>query len=267
MRACLAFFRMRLVNGLQYRTAAYAGIFTQFFWGFMEIQLYGAFYRENPENFPMEFSHLVSYIWLRQAFLRLLDTWSTEQELFDMILNGNVAYELCRPASLYGMWFARNVALRLSSLALRCWPILLVAALLPDPWGLRLPPSAGAFAAAVLSMALALGVVTAYILIIYFSCFFTLSSEGTRAVMMPLVGLLAGELIPLPFMPDGLAKVLSWLPFVSISNAPLRIYSGDIAGAEAAGTMLLQAFWLVALALLGWWMQRRGMRRLCVQGG
>ena len=31
--------------------------------------------------------------------------------------------------------------------------------------------------------------------------------------------------------------------------------------------MLLQAFWLVALALLGWWMQRRGMRRLCVQGG
>ena len=45
MRACLAFFRMRLVNGLQYRTAAYAGIFTQFFWGFMEIQLYGAFYR------------------------------------------------------------------------------------------------------------------------------------------------------------------------------------------------------------------------------
>lgn len=74
--------------------------------------------------------------------------------------------------------------------------------------------------------------------------------------MMPLVGLLAGELIPLPFMPDGLAKVLSWLPFASISNAPLRIYSGDIAGAEAAGTMLLQAFWLVALALLGWWMQR-----------
>lgn len=267
MRACLAFFRMRLVNGLQYRTAAYAGIFTQFFWGFMEIQLYGAFYRENPENFPMEFSHLVSYIWLRQAFLRLLDTWSTEQELFDMILNGNVAYELCRPASLYGMWFARNVALRLSSLALRCWPILLVAALLPDPWGLRLPPSAGAFAAAVLSMALALGVVTAFVLIVYFSCFFTLSSEGTRAVLMPLVGLLAGELIPLPFMPDGLAKALGYLPFAAITNAPLRVYSGDLAGAAAAEAILLQAFWLAALALIGWRMQRRGMRRLCVQGG
>ena len=67
MRACLAFFRMRLVNGLQYRTAAYAGIFTQFFWGFMEIQLYGAFYRK-PGELPDGISHLVSYIWLRQRF-------------------------------------------------------------------------------------------------------------------------------------------------------------------------------------------------------
>ena len=35
MRACLTFFKMRLINGLQYRTAAWAGVFTQFFWGFM----------------------------------------------------------------------------------------------------------------------------------------------------------------------------------------------------------------------------------------
>ena len=40
MKACLSFFRMRLINGMQYRTAAWAGIVTQFFWGFMEILLY-----------------------------------------------------------------------------------------------------------------------------------------------------------------------------------------------------------------------------------
>ncbi len=267
MRAYLSFFRMRLINGLQYRTAAYAGIFTQFFWGFMEIQLYGAFYRENPDNFPMALPHLVSYIWLRQALLRLLDTWTMEQEMLDMILSGNVAYELCRPTSLYGMWFARHTAQRLSATALRCWPILLVAALLPDPWGLRLPPSLGAAGAAALSLTLSLGVVTAYTLIVYFSCFFTLSAEGTRAVLMPLIGLMSGEWIPLPFMPDGLSRVLSCLPFAAITNAPLRIYSGDLAGTAAAQTLLLQAFWLAALVLLGRWMQGRGMRRLCVQGG
>ena len=67
MRACLAFFPNAARQRLQYRTAAYAGIFTQFFWGFMEIQLYGAFYRR-PGELPDGISHLESYIWLRQAF-------------------------------------------------------------------------------------------------------------------------------------------------------------------------------------------------------
>lgn len=40
MRACFAFFKMQFIKGLQYRTAAWAGVFTQFFWGFMEMMLY-----------------------------------------------------------------------------------------------------------------------------------------------------------------------------------------------------------------------------------
>ena len=112
MKACLSYFRMQLVNGLQYRTAALAGIFTQFFWGFMEIQLYRALYADHAAAFPMALNALVCYIWLRQAFLALFNTWSFENELFESIRDGGVAYELCRPASLYGMWVARNAALR-----------------------------------------------------------------------------------------------------------------------------------------------------------
>ena len=32
-------------------------------------------------------------------------------------------------------------------------------------------------------------------------------------------------------------------------------------------TLILQVFWLVALVLIGSLMQRKGMKRLCVQGG
>ena len=35
-----SFFRLRFINGLQYRAAAYAGVATQFAWGFMEILLF-----------------------------------------------------------------------------------------------------------------------------------------------------------------------------------------------------------------------------------
>lgn len=267
MRAYLSYFRMQFVAGLQYRTAAWAGVFTQFFWGFMEIQLYRALYAAHADAFPMALEALVSYIWLRQAFLALFMVWYFEQPLFDMILSGDVAYELCRPTSLYGMWFARNAALRVSRAALRCAPILAVAALLPAPWGMRPPASVGAFAAFLLSMLLCLGVTGAFTLIVYFSCFYTLSSEGVRAVLSPVADFLSGGIIPLPFMPGWLAGIVRLSPFGAMLNAPLRIYSGDIAGRDMAGTLALQAFWLAALALLGWEMQRRGMKRLRVQGG
>ncbi|MBQ3169496.1 MAG: ABC transporter permease, partial [Clostridia bacterium] len=104
MKAYLTYFKMRLIHSLQYRTAALAGVATQFFWGFMEIQLYRAFYAEHAEVFPMTLPSLVSYIWLRQAFLALFNTWTFENDLFRSILDGNVAYELLRPTDLYFMW-------------------------------------------------------------------------------------------------------------------------------------------------------------------
>lgn len=263
----LSFFRMQLIKGLQYRTAAWAGIFTQFFWGFMQIQLYRALYAAHQSTFPMAFSGLVSYIWLRQAFLALLNTWSYEYELFDMILSGNVALELCRPVGLYGMWFARNAALRVSRAALRCGPILIISALLPAPWGLNPPASWGAFAAFLLSLILTLGVTCAMTLIVYFSCFYTLSSQGLRTVLDPVTEFLNGAIVPLPFMPAWLSSVLRYTPFGAMVNAPLRIYSGDIRGMELTEALLLQVFWLAALMGLGWLIQHRGLKRLCLQGG
>lgn len=267
MKACFSFFRMRLINGLQYRTAAWAGIVTQFFWGFMEIMLYRVFYEASPERFPMELEHLVSYIWLRQALLALFNTYTFEYELFSMILNGNVAYELCRPASLYGMWFARTLALRVSRVLLRCIPLFVVTTLLPKPWGLSLPVSPGAFAAFVLSLGLAACVAVAFCLIVYFSCFYTLSSEGIRMMLLPIAELLSGNLIPLPFMPDSLAKIFHFSPFGAMANAPLRIYSGDLAGPEMVEMLTMQVFWLAVLGFVGYTLQQKGLKRLCVQGG
>ena len=43
MKKYLSFFRMRFHMGLQYRTAAIAGMTTQFVWGFMEILVFRAF--------------------------------------------------------------------------------------------------------------------------------------------------------------------------------------------------------------------------------
>ena len=197
----------------------------------------------------------------------LFNTWTFEGELFKSILDGNVAYELLRPTDLYFMWFSRTAAVRVSKTLLRFWPILIVAFLLPDPIGMSLPPSFGTFLLFLLSSALTLGVTVSFSMIVYFSCFYTLSADGIRAVLTPLSELLTGGLLPIPFMPAFFQTIIRFSPFGAMMNAPLRIYSGHISGMEAAETMLLQLVWLIILALFGMLLQRRGMKKLCVQGG
>ena len=75
MNKYLSFFRMSFTTGLQYRAAAFAGIVTQFAWGFLEILVFQAFYKAEPEAFPMSMSATASYVWMQQAFLALFATW------------------------------------------------------------------------------------------------------------------------------------------------------------------------------------------------
>lgn len=145
MKKYWSFFRIRFLCGLQYRAAALAGIATQFAWGGMNVLLFWAFYNSDPSVFPMGFSQTSCYIWLQQAFMTLLFLWFLDNEIFENIRTGNIAYELARPMDLYNMWFVKNAAARLSRAVLRCLPILCVAAFLPYPYGLALPADPAAF--------------------------------------------------------------------------------------------------------------------------
>ena len=131
MKPYFAFFRLRLSMGLQYRAAALAGLCTQFAWGFLEIFVFHAFYRSNPQAFPMSLQATISYIWLQQAFLTLFAVWFMETEIIDCVSSGNIIYELCRPLSIYPMWYFRNGAYRMAKAILRCVPVLFLAILLP----------------------------------------------------------------------------------------------------------------------------------------
>lgn len=267
MKKYLSFFRMKFLAGLQYRAAAAAGIATQFAWGFMEILLFAAFYRAQPEAFPMTFPQTASYVWLQQSFLALYMIWLLDGDIFLSISNGDVAYELCRPLDLYGMWFAKNMADRLSRAVLRCLPILAVAVLLPEPYGLQPPPGIGGAALSLLSMGLAFLLVVSFCMLVYIATFYTLSPMGVRIAAASLSELLTGAVVPLPFFPDRIRRITELLPFAYMQNIPLRIYSGNIAGREALAGIALQVFWLAALVLAGRLWIGRALRRVVVQGG
>ena len=267
MQKYLSFFRIRFINGLQYRTAALAGIVTQFAWGFMEIRLFLAFYKTGTDNFPMTFPALVSYIWLQQAFLTLYMTWYWENELFDAITSGSAAYELCRPIRLYDMWFVRGMAVRLSKGVLRFAPVLVVAACLPEPYRFILPPDRRTAALFLVSMILAFLLVTAFGMIVYMAAFYMTSADGIKMMIMSLSEFLSGAVIPLPFLPDRIRHAVELLPFASMQNVPFRIYSQDLAGPDILPRLLLQLFWLAAFVWLGRALEQKALSRLVIQGG
>lgn len=267
MKKYLSFFRLRFITGLQYRAAALAGIFTQFAWGFMEIMIFRAFYRADAAAFPMSFPATASYIWLQQAFLAFFAAWMMENEIVDSIVNGNIAYELCRPINIYNMWFSRSIANRLSRAVLRCFPILIVAVFLPKPYGIAAPASLLHFLLFLITLLLGLGVTVSFCMLIYVLTFFTISPQGLRMVFTSTVEFFAGAIIPLPFFPEKVQKIMELLPFASMQNVALRIYSGSMTNDEMQKAIFLQVFWLIIVILAGKLLCRVAEKRITVQGG
>lgn len=267
MKQYISFFRMRLLMGLQYRTAAFAGMATQVVWGILEVMLYRAFYLTAPGLLPMDMQALSNYIWMQQALFGLWNVYAWEQELFQAVQTGTVAYELVRPTNLYAMWTARSLGLRLSRCALRILPVLLVGILMPAPFGLRLNISAGVFGIFLVSMGLTLWLCVAFGMVCYALTFYVVDPKGIIAFVPAVCELLSGDLLPLPFFPEKLRAFAELSPFGSLQNVPLRIFGGDISGAQIPGAVLLQLFWCVVITAVGYALMCRGLRRLCIAGG
>ncbi len=267
MKKYLSFFRIRFTAGLQYRAAAWAGIATQFAWGGMTILMYWAFYQNGGNSFPMTFPELSSYIWMQQAFLAMFMAWFFDNEIFESITSGNIAYELCRPCDIYTMWFTKNMAIRLSRMMLRCLPILLVSAFLPAPFNITLPSDWLSGILFLISVILGFLVLISFSMLIYISAFYTISPMGIRILATSVTEFFAGAIIPIPFFPEAVQPIMYALPFASMQNTPFLIYTGHIGGIEALQSIALQIVWFAVLLTVGRILMRRALRKVVVQGG
>lgn len=267
MKKYISFFKIRAAAQLQYRAAALAGIATQFAWGGMLLMLYNAFYRSTPQAMPMPYQQLSSYIWLQQALLVLFIAYRYDADIVDSITSGGIAYDLIRPVDLYSMWFAKDVAVRLTGAFLRFAPVIIFAFFLPEPYGLRLPESAAVFVLFLASLILGVLNTAAYMMLSYVAIFHTLSKSGVSAISVALTEFLSGQIIPLPFFPDRVRQVFELLPFATMQNVPLRVYIGELQGGETVQAILLQIFWLIVMTAAGRYFMGRITRRAVVQGG
>ena len=267
MRPYISVWKIRFLNGLQYRSAALAGLATQLFFGFIFIMIFAAFYSQSIQSQPISLNDLVTYVWLQQIFLAFIALWFRDNEIFQLITSGNIAYELCRPCSIYEFWYAKLIAQRLSNAALRSFPLLFVVFFLPDPYRMNLPPSLGSFVLFIVALLLGLLLLVSISMLIYISVFWTMSPFGS-ILMFAVVGeFFAGMVIPVPLMPMWLQNIANFLPFRWTADFPFRVYSGQIPVNTALWGILIQLLWLIVILGIGKLSMRKALRQVVVQGG
>ena len=247
----------------QYRGAVLGGLVCQVFFGIVLVAIYRALYAGKPQ--PMPLSHVTTYVWLQQAFFRML--LATDPELQDKIRTGAIAYDLCRPLGLYGYYYARILAQKLTGSVLRALPMLAFAALLPDGWGLSLPASVPALLLAALALCLGLFCVSALENITMAFTMRTLDPRGMQAMLNMLMMILAGNILPLTLFPDSWQRVITLLPHAQMLDAPIRLYTGEYAAGTAPQALLIQICWTAALILQGRLLWRSNQRKMIIQGG
>ena len=263
MTPYLAICRARGLALLQYRAAALAGLGTQLFWGLIRMMIFAAFYAYTSNPQPMTLEQVITYIWLGQALLMLI-LWRVDPELEEMVRTGNVAYELTKPVDLYALWYAREVAARVTPTLMRSLPlsILALACL-----GMGLPASPSALGAFLITLALAVLLSAAVTTLGTVLLLWTISGRGITSLLTAGVWIFSGLIIPLPFFPEWLQPVIQVLPFRGILDTPFRLYMGHLPPVEVLPLAAHQLVWIGALVLVGRGLLGWGRRRLVVQGG
>ena len=266
MKIYLSIFRIRFIHSVQYRIVVFSLVFTGFLWGWMLVLAYCAFYRSDPDAFPMTLSQTVSYMWLQQLFLNMFSIVFTDHEIESSVESGTITYELIRPVDLYGRWFSRACATRVAYTVFRL-PLLIILFFIPQPYGLSLPPDIFQSILFVPSVILALGVTVSLTMTMYVTLFYTVSFGGVYVMVIAAASFLTGALIPFPFLPSPVRSVLEALPFAAMQNMPFRIYNGNIAGFDTLRGVVFQMCWLVLLIAAGKFLMRRALNKVIVQGG
>jgi ABC-2 type transport system permease protein len=271
MNAYRSLFLARLTLLLQYRAAAWAGVATQMFWGFVKVMVLMAFFSHATTPQPITLREAIGYVWMGQAFIMAIVPWSGDREIQELIRSGAVGYDLLRPTDLYSFWFTRALAMRTAPLLLRAIPILSAAlVVLPliglTEWSL-VPPSWIALAAFVPAFIGAVVLSSAVTMLLTVSMMWTLSGEGVNSLFPTLIIICSGMIVPLPLFPEWIKPLLNLLPFSGLLDKPLRLFTGNLPADALWGVLIHQGIWITVIVLLGRFLVSRGITKLIIQGG
>lgn len=261
--AFLQFARIGFVNMLAFRLRYYTGIITYFINVSVYYFIWQAIFKANPAFAGFDFPQMITYVaagWIiRSMYFNNVDV-----ELSNDILEGKIVMAMLRPASIQWSYISRalgEAVFRMLMLTLPCSVvILLVFPVKPPASVLHGLAFLAAIVGSVLMVAMMNFIVGAFAVKLK-------SILGLLRAKFYMQELLSGLLVPIAVFPAPLRKLSALLPFEHIGYTPMMIYLGKVPATDIPRVLLLDLFWIIALALAGQVFWARMTRQLTVHGG
>ncbi|MCR5301591.1 MAG: ABC-2 family transporter protein [Lachnospiraceae bacterium] len=263
MKKYLFIVKTQIIKSLTYEFNVYGNILMQTIIMITSAYFWRALYSGQGVVGDVTAESMQTYIIISSALSVLLIT-GVEQRIGRSVERGTVATDMTKPVSLFGMFFAEDIGSIIALIFQNMVPILLIGSIM-----IKVPVMADIrdlplFVISVVESFLINWLIAALFGMMAFS---TINNNALIQVKKHLIRLLSGSIIPIWFFPEGVAKVLSSLPFIYIYQLPLSIYIGRGTRAEHLAQMCIQFLWLVILSALFLFVHNRVTRKVMVQGG
>ena len=248
---------------LTYRAAALAGLATNFFFGLLRVSVLLALYGQRQQVEGYTVADIITYTALTQAVIAYLSFFGWF-DLMESVYTGDVAMDLLKPMSLFRFWLAQDLGRALVNLLLRGVTIMLLYGLMFD---LAYPETAVQWLVLLWTMILSWLLSFCWRFLINLAAFWSPNARGAIRFGFILAWFFSGFLMPLRFLPDWVQRIAYLTPFPHTLNTVVEVYVGVLTGPELGRALLIQASWVLILALVIQWVLQTAVRRLVVLGG
>jgi ABC-2 type transport system permease protein len=248
---------------LAYRMALWAGLATNLFFGLLRAALLFALYGNLEEVNGLSLAGAVTYVGLTQAMIAYLTMFGSF-DLMNTIYTGAIGSDLLKPVSFFVYWMGRDFGKSLVNLLGRGVLFMLAYSVF---YPVLIPARSEQWIFLVVSLVLGWLVSFAWRFIVSLTAFWSPDARGILRIAFTLSQFLSGFIMPLRLLPDWFNSLIQYTPFPSMVNTSVEVYLGVVGNDSLWNALMLQLVWFIALALVGQWVLRAGIRKLVIQGG
>jgi ABC-2 type transport system permease protein len=263
MRLFIELAKRSFQRQLTYRTATFAGLATNFFFGMLRVAVMIALYGTSGAMNGISLRGAITFTGLTQALIGFLSLFGWF-DMMNSIYTGAVASDLLKPMGYFSFWLAQDLGRALAQLVLRGLPMMAAYALLI---GISFPSGIDQWTAFVITLILAWLISFTWRFLVNLSGFWTPDARAIGRFGFVLLYFVTGFLMPLRFFPDWFVRFCDYTPFPHMVNTVVEIYLGVLNGPQLAYALAKQAIWALVLVFICQSILKLGVRRLVIQGG